>query len=428
MSILLGLVVNMSSFIVSFNNKRDFYEVPIALLETDCLFELYTDTYCPDLLYSTLKKSEYLKKIKHINTLLGRYDERLTSKKVVSVGIFNELYSKFKEAFGLRVDHPSRSSRTGYLACKRAIKKNKSLLFYSYCWEGVRGCLDSHEAKIDELVVFQVHPLVSSVKKTLKNRTELYRPEFEELIDDGLEREYIRFIKSYNIKVLCASEFVKKGLLEAGVPISKIFVCQYGLNNERMNLFDNKVINFDLNYGRPRSSLHKNKLKLVFCGSMIYRKGISYLIKAVESFPVDQLELTIITRNQPDANLRIESVEQVSVLTGLNDGEVLKVIANSDLFVMPSLCEGFGLVYAESLSVGTPVLCTANTGIVDLIDEGVHGFVVTPGNSEVLVELFNRLLMDKDKLNLMREHCISLSRSYKWSDFRCKLNVSLSHD
>lgn len=76
----------------------------------------------------------------------------------------------------------------------------------------------------------------------------------------------------------------------------------------------------------------------------------------------------------------------------LHHDEVLNRMALANATVVPSRSEGFGLVNIESLAVGTPVVASCVGGIVEVIRDGVDGFLVPPDNPEVLAEKLLSLL------------------------------------
>ncbi len=75
----------------------------------------------------------------------------------------------------------------------------------------------------------------------------------------------------------------------------------------------------------------------------------------------------------------------------------------SDVFVFPSLAEGFGLVLVEALAAGLPVVATRVGGAEELITPGVNGFLVPPADPEALAAaILNVLTLDPTALTAMR--------------------------
>lgn len=70
------------------------------------------------------------------------------------------------------------------------------------------------------------------------------------------------------------------------------------------------------------------------------------------------------------------------------------IIRAADLVVLPSVAEAFGLVAVETLYLGTPVISTTAGGIPEIVDDGVDGLLVAPGDSEALRRAVERVLTD----------------------------------
>ncbi len=77
-------------------------------------------------------------------------------------------------------------------------------------------------------------------------------------------------------------------------------------------------------------------------------------------------------------------------------------MAAADLFVLPSLCEPFGLVLPESLFLGTPVLSTDAGGVPEIVENGRDGVLVPPADSAALAQALVELLNDAPRLAQMR--------------------------
>jgi glycosyltransferase involved in cell wall biosynthesis len=77
------------------------------------------------------------------------------------------------------------------------------------------------------------------------------------------------------------------------------------------------------------------------------------------------------------------------------------ILAASDLFVLPSLWEGFGLVLAEAGAAGLPVVATRVDGILEVIEEGKTGFLVKPNKPRELADAVVALLENRERARVM---------------------------
>jgi glycosyltransferase involved in cell wall biosynthesis len=90
---------------------------------------------------------------------------------------------------------------------------------------------------------------------------------------------------------------------------------------------------------------------------------------------------------------------------------------DSDVLVFPSLFEGFGLVILEAMSQGVPVITTPNTGGVDVIQEGVDGFIVPIRSAEAIVDRVG-LLENRDFLTVMSLRALQKAALCSWGHYR----------
>ncbi len=81
--------------------------------------------------------------------------------------------------------------------------------------------------------------------------------------------------------------------------------------------------------------------------------------------------------------------------------DIPDVIAAADLVVLPSVAEAFGLVVAEALYLGTPIVATHVGGIPEIVEDGVDGVLVPPADSKALADAIVRLLDDPERRRLM---------------------------
>jgi glycosyltransferase involved in cell wall biosynthesis len=105
-------------------------------------------------------------------------------------------------------------------------------------------------------------------------------------------------------------------------------------------------------------------------------------------------------------------VEQAVIFTGYL-ADPLPAFRALDVFVLPSLDEGFGIVFLEAMAMGVPVVGTRVVGSVDAVEDGVTGLLVPPRDPAALAEAVLRVLSDEElaarlvaaAYSRVREHC-----------------------
>ncbi len=138
---------------------------------------------------------------------------------------------------------------------------------------------------------------------------------------------------------------------------------------------------------------------IVYAGVLIPQKGVEFLIDAfaqvAHEFSNAQLWLIGKAENKEYAQALKRQVARlglngnVEFFKALPQQELAKYMARACALVLPSLSEGLGRVVFEGMACGTPVIGSSVGGIPGMIEEGVTGFLVPPGD---LKELAERLL------------------------------------
>lgn len=139
---------------------------------------------------------------------------------------------------------------------------------------------------------------------------------------------------------------------------------------------------------------------LLFVGNSDDRnKGARYLIEALALLKHrTDLHLTVVDR--PIAKLVLAMSERLGIahmvtLAGrLSQEDLVSRYNRAQLFVSPSLYEGFGLPAAEAMACGTPVLATTGGAFPEIIEDGTSGVLVPPGEAPALASAIERILDD----------------------------------
>lgn len=162
-------------------------------------------------------------------------------------------------------------------------------------------------------------------------------------------------------------------------------------------------------YDRPRPAPGP-VCRLLFVGRLDAIKGVRVLFEAVADLARRgvAIELTLVGDGPDRAGLQAEAqlrgLGEVVRFTGyLSQAAVAERLAEADLFVLPSFAEGVPVVLMEALASRMPVVATRVAGVAELVEDGVSGLLVPPGDPEALGEALAALAADAPRRAQMGE-------------------------
>ena len=184
------------------------------------------------------------------------------------------------------------------------------------------------------------------------------------------------------------------------------FIAYSGISSDFFNAYEEK-------------SFENGVRKYIYVGTLIERKHPVEVLEAVSKvYGKDEYSLTYIG----DGNERqtiIAKKKEVSdngklILTGRMDrGRVIEYLKESDVFVMISSNETFGLVYLESMSMGCITVASIGGGADGIIENGIDGFLCKPGDSSNLAELIEHIRgLSKEELKQISRNAVSKAKRY----------------
>ncbi|MBR4307977.1 MAG: glycosyltransferase family 4 protein [Oscillospiraceae bacterium] len=170
------------------------------------------------------------------------------------------------------------------------------------------------------------------------------------------------------------------------------------------------------NCGQAHSAPRGKELRLVFAGRIDRNKNILTSAKACELLCEEGYDasLTVIGRVADEAlATEIDSFSCVKRLPPMSMEELAEIYKAMDMFLMPSIYESFGLVYAEAMSQGLPVLYTAGQGFDGQFPPGTVGYPVPCNSPEEICKAVKAVLQDYETMSL---RCITESHRFRWQD------------
>lgn len=146
-----------------------------------------------------------------------------------------------------------------------------------------------------------------------------------------------------------------------------------------------------------RRARTEGKLRLLFVGHLIPRKGVHVLLAALHRLVTAGMDaqLTVIGTGAERSRLRRQAASlgvapRVRFAGALPHEETAAYYDDCDVVVLPSFAESFGVVVIEALAAGKPVVATRCGGPEHIIDEST-GVIVEPGDSEALADAIRRV-------------------------------------
>lgn len=212
--------------------------------------------------------------------------------------------------------------------------------------------------------------------------------------------------------IFVASSFTKKTLEKYVGNLPEIKVIPYGFP--------------EVNQKKEYQSLANRKLKVLFIGGLSQRKGLSYLFEAVEGMQ-KEIELTIVGHKAvPDCTVLNLALEKHKWIQSLSHDQVLECMREHDVFVFPSLFEGFGLVITEAMSQGVPVITTNRTAGPDIIKHGEDGWIVPSGSATAIKEVFTKIIETPEILEQFGLAAQQKAKTRPWSVYGQEMAAALS--
>jgi glycosyltransferase involved in cell wall biosynthesis len=148
------------------------------------------------------------------------------------------------------------------------------------------------------------------------------------------------------------------------------------------------------------------EFQILFLGNVIERKGLKTLLEAARlltfNFRLDIVgSLTTdpaYAKQMKDFVTANNLTSRVTFHSSLNNQPLAEKLKQAHVLVVPSSYEGFGIVYLEGMGFGLPAIGTTLGAAAEVIDDGVTGFLIQPGDAQSLAEKLQLLNERRDLL------------------------------
>lgn len=191
----------------------------------------------------------------------------------------------------------------------------------------------------------------------------------------------------------------------------------YNFPEKRLEVVHNgiEIDSFVDNHDKAELPVQNGDTIITCIAELHHRKGHRYLLEAFKKLQVHMPRLQLILVGTGPAELELKELASqtpnVHFLGWRND--IAQILKASDLFVLPSLREAFGLSVIEAMASGVLAIAANNGGTVDIIKDGVTGYLVPPASSEAIAEkIVIALKNPAQKKDIEREALHSVKKNF----------------
>lgn len=205
--------------------------------------------------------------------------------------------------------------------------------------------------------------------------------------------------------VLTVSELARQTYLEAGVPAEKVHAVPLGADLEL--------------FSPDGAAAPHPDFTFLFSGATIHRKGFDLLLTAFDRVREEAPVRLRIAGSRGDAAhlLDARGADGIDVLGAISQPDLAAELRRADVLVLPSRNDSYGMVVAEALASGTPVLVSEMVGSKDLVTEGKTGWVVPVEDFNALAERMLWCVRHRDEVRALRPDCRKAAESATWAAY-----------
>ena len=231
-----------------------------------------------------------------------------------------------------------------------------------------------------------------------------FLPEQVRFADWIIERDDAEYAVSDLIVV--GSEFARQTLIDA-CPDKTV-----GDRTRVLNYcFDEKLFS---TLPAPRPVARTGPVKFLFLGQLVPRKGIHLALEAIARLPRGQATLTLVGAMGIPPETFAKYADRVEFIPTVARADVPRIMAEHDVFLLPTYFEGAGIVLYEALAAGMALIQSRNAALAATPDTGIMMETI---DTDTLHEAMLALIEDRDRLDHMRAHAQAEAEQYTFARY-----------
>lgn len=347
-----------------------------------------------------------------------------------NIGLRGAIDSSFKHALKWDIDLLSgyRSVFLGKRASKRELKGFWSLIvpeIWSEICSGQYDVIWLHGYSYAAYLIAFVAAKFKGLPVVLRGETHLglRRSKWKWLIHKLVLSQTFKLVDAFLAIGLANRQYY----LAMGVPANKIFDMPYTIDNDRF-ISAARLSQEERDAVRSQFNLPLDKPVVLYASKFMRRKHPDDLIRAAALLRDRGYDFSVfmVGSGEMDEELRdlVQNLELINVVFGgfINQTELPRLYAASDVFVLPSESEPWGLIVNEVMCAGIPVIVSDEVGCVpDLVKNGINGYSIKAAVPRTLANALELILTDSEKSASMGQQSLAIIRN--WSYEQCRIGL-----
>ncbi|MGO1057699.1 glycosyltransferase family 4 protein [Planococcus sp. FY231025] len=192
----------------------------------------------------------------------------------------------------------------------------------------------------------------------------------------------------------------------------------------KCKVIPNGIDQFWLDTKEPEFTLKNfNPIKLIYIGALNKNKNIEAILKVCSLLKQRKINVSLNIVGSGDYEFKLkEMVKSLEIqkqvkFHGFNENKTYlkELMDKSDIFIMPSIKETFGLVYIEAMSRGLPVIYSESQAIDGYFPDGSIGYAVEPFNIKMIA---NRIIKVQENYTQLSKNCLFYSKKFNWKNVK----------
>ena len=205
--------------------------------------------------------------------------------------------------------------------------------------------------------------------------------------------------------IMANSEWSKKGLIDQGIDAGKVKILPLPFQIEE------KHRNYEKQY--PSVFNKERRLRCLFLGTLTLRKGIHLVLDAASKLVHKPIEFVLVGQNELDESLLKGLNVDYKGVASRSDTDLH--YQSSDVFLFPTLSDGFGLTQLESMAWQLPVIASTYCG--EVVTNGYNGIILQECNVEELVKALLTCIENPTYLTQLAGNCIKTVEKFSLERF-----------